>query len=100
MALDLNPGKQPDGSSTWSLWNNTEGGRGPSAQGLWLAEDHPRRGYGWNRTSQGLWLEQDLAAAHANRGNVPWIIVTSHFPLQHTSSQQSGQCAAREGRRD
>lgn len=30
---------------------------------------------------QQSWLEQDLAAANANRANVPWIIVTSHFPI-------------------
>ena len=27
---------------------------------------------------------KDLAAANANRDKVPWIIVTSHFPLQNT----------------
>ena len=27
------------------------------------------------------WLEKDLAAAHANRKAVPWIIVTSHYPI-------------------
>lgn len=27
------------------------------------------------------WLKADLAAADANRESVPWIVVTSHFPL-------------------
>lgn len=31
--------------------------------------------------AQMIWLEKDLAAADANRESVPWIIVTSHFPL-------------------
>lgn len=64
VGLDLDPGPDPGGQGTWSLWNSTAGPGGPSAQ--------------------GLWLEQDLAAAHANRANVPWIIVTSHFPLRST----------------
>jgi len=33
---------------------------------------------------QLAWLEQDLIAANKNRDAVPWIIVTSHFPLYHT----------------
>ena len=63
--LDLSPGPNPNNqghggmlinsSTIWALWNNTEGGRGPSAQ--------------------GQWLKHDLAAAHANRAKVPWIIV-------------------------
>ena len=53
----------------WSLWNNTEGGKGADAQ--------------------GKWLEQDLAAADANRANVPWVIVTSHFPLVNTMLAQN-----------
>lgn len=35
--------------------------------------------------AQQAWLEQDLAAAAANRANVPWIIVTSHFPLHNAA---------------
>jgi hypothetical protein len=27
------------------------------------------------------WLTADLAAANKNRKNVPWIIVTSHYPI-------------------
>ena len=27
------------------------------------------------------WAAADLAAADANRGNVPWLVVTSHYPL-------------------
>jgi hypothetical protein len=30
---------------------------------------------------QLAWLEQDLAAAQANRPTVPWVVVTSHFPV-------------------
>jgi len=65
----------PDGSTLWALWNNTEGGRGPSAQ--------------------GLWLEQDLKAADANRAAVPWIIVTSHFPLHNTMLEENAGTSAR-----
>jgi len=74
VGLDLDPGQSPDGSSVWALWNNSEGGKGASAQ--------------------GLWLDQDLAAADANRANVPWVIVTSHFPLQHTMLRQNGHKSA------
>ena len=31
--------------------------------------------------AQEAWAAADLAAADANRANVPWIVVTSHFPL-------------------
>lgn len=31
--------------------------------------------------AQLAWFEADMAAAVANRDNVPWIIVASHFPL-------------------
>lgn len=31
--------------------------------------------------SQLAWLEADLKAANANRANVPWILLTSHYPL-------------------
>lgn len=31
--------------------------------------------------AQLAWAQADLAKAHANRVNVPWIVVTSHFPL-------------------
>ena len=30
---------------------------------------------------QAAWAAADLAAADANRANVPWIVVTSHFPM-------------------
>lgn len=32
---------------------------------------------------QVAWLKEDLAAAQANRANVPWIMVSSHFPIVH-----------------
>ena len=31
--------------------------------------------------TQAAWAAADLAAADANRANVPWIVVTSHYPL-------------------
>ena len=31
--------------------------------------------------AQAAWCAADLAAADANRANVPWIVVTSHYPL-------------------
>ena len=31
--------------------------------------------------AQAAWAAADLAAADANRANVPWIVVTSHYPL-------------------
>lgn len=31
--------------------------------------------------AQAAWAAADLAAADANRANVPWIVVTSHFPM-------------------
>ena len=48
--LDLDPGPAKDGSSFWSLWNNSE-----AEQGTHVG-------------SQGAWLERDLAAAAANLG--------------------------------
>ena len=39
---------------------------------------------------QQAWLEQDLAAAAANREAVPWIIVTSHFPLHNAAFEEPG----------
>lgn len=30
---------------------------------------------------QAAWAAADLATADANRANVPWIVVTSHFPM-------------------
>ncbi|CAH0519284.1 unnamed protein product [Peronospora belbahrii] len=38
------------------------------------------RKYG-NFGNQLAWLEADLKAAHANRANVPWIVVAMHRPL-------------------
>jgi hypothetical protein len=39
---------------------------------------------------QRTWLEQDLIAAAANRAAVPWIIVTSHFPLHNAAFEVPG----------
>ena len=36
--------------------------------------------------AQLAWLETDLAAADANRANVPWIMVASHFPIYHSAA--------------
>jgi Calcineurin-like phosphoesterase len=35
-------------------------------------------------TEQWAWLEQDLAAADANRQNVPFVVVSNHFPIYCT----------------
>lgn len=43
-----------------------------------------------NAAQQQAWLEQDLAAADANRAAVPWIIVTSHFPIHNTAFEAPG----------
>jgi hypothetical protein len=44
--------------------------------------------------AQVAWAAADLAAADANRANVPWVIVTSHYPLysanfQHAEAQRA-----------
>ena len=42
-------------------------------------------GGGWPaREEQLAWLRRDLAMADANRDNVPWIVVMSHFPFYCT----------------
>jgi hypothetical protein len=84
VGLDLDPGQAVDGSSFWSMWNSTEPCAAPEACGA----------------SQGAWLAQDLAAADANRANVPWIIVTSHFPLTGTmlEANLAGSAARYVGR--
>ena len=41
---------------------------------------------------QLAWLAADLAAADANRAAVPWIVVTSHFPM-YLSSAAAGEPA-------
>ncbi|KAH7489032.1 hypothetical protein PRIC2_010079 [Phytophthora ramorum] len=41
---------------------------------------YTKRTYG-NFGNQLAWLEADLKAAHANRANVPWIVVAMHRPL-------------------
>lgn len=40
--------------------------------------------------AQLAWLDADLAAAERNRGAVPWIVATSHFPLYHVSISERG----------
>jgi hypothetical protein len=35
-------------------------------------------------TAQYKWLEADLAAAHANRAAVPWLVLSNHFPMYCT----------------
>jgi hypothetical protein len=37
------------------------------------------------------WLVQDLAAADANRANVPWIILTGHRPMYCTDESELDQ---------
>eukprot|EP00039_Didymoeca_costata_P020714 m.342179 g.342179 ORF g.342179 m.342179 type:complete len:577 (+) comp21074_c0_seq1:121-1851(+) len=43
---------------------------------------------------QMAWLEKDLAAANANRENVPWIMVTSHFPLHYSKFEENKGASA------
>ena len=38
---------------------------------------------------QAAWAAADLAAADANRANVPWIVVTSHYPLYSANAFQA-----------
>jgi acid phosphatase type 7 len=51
-------------------------------------QDAPANAYtGTNKNgnfgNQLAWLEADLQKAHANRGNVPWLIVGMHRPIYH-----------------
>jgi hypothetical protein len=39
------------------------------------------------------WLAADLEAAHANREAVPWIVVTSHFPIYLASDAGNAKAA-------
>jgi hypothetical protein len=43
---------------------------------------------------QLAWLEADLQAANNNRGNVPWIMVTAHIPLYHTTFYENRNASA------
>ena len=43
------------------------------------------------------WLEKDLAAANANRENVPWIVAYSHRPLALPADGESGEARKRRG---
>ena len=40
--------------------------------------------------AQEAWAAADLAAADANRANVPWIVVTSHFPMYSAIFRKGG----------
>jgi hypothetical protein len=40
--------------------------------------------------AQAAWAAADLAAADANRANVPWIVVASHFPLYTARFHEPG----------
>ena len=44
--------------------------------------------------AQAAWAASDLAAADANRANVPWIVVTSHFPLYSAVFNEPGAWTA------
>ena len=44
--------------------------------------------------AQAAWAKADLAAADANRANVPWIVVTSHYPLYSASFYDAGSAHA------
>ena len=45
------------------------------------------------------WLEKDLAAADANRASVPWMLVTSHYPIfiSSATSEAGGAAASAKG---
>jgi hypothetical protein len=43
---------------------------------------------------QLAWLDQDLAAARANDKAVPWIVVTSHFPIYLSPAVKPGEAGA------
>ena len=59
----------------------------PSGPGTWLASGP----FG----DQVAWLRRDLAKAHANRMNVPWIIVGGHRPFYTSRAKAVCQsCAA------
>ncbi len=40
------------------------------------------------------WLHKDLAAANANRKNVPWVIVTSHYQIYLASKMERDMSAS------
>jgi hypothetical protein len=48
--------------------------------------------------AQLAWLKQDLAAANANRANVPWIVVSGHRPLWCSSHRSDCTTLAAEMR--
>ena len=37
------------------------------------------------------WLQADLAAAAANRENVPWIILTGHRPMYSSDADEQSE---------
>jgi hypothetical protein len=44
------------------------------------------------QSRQFRWLQRDLAAAHANRGQVPWVLLITHRPMYHTAAHH-GMCS-------
>lgn len=44
--------------------------------------------------AQAAWLEADLKKAVANRENVPWIVVGSHFPIYSGRFEEAGAANA------
>eukprot|EP01116_Phalansterium_solitarium_P017014 TRINITY_DN408_c0_g1_i1.p1 TRINITY_DN408_c0_g1~~TRINITY_DN408_c0_g1_i1.p1 ORF type:complete len:427 (-),score=158.50 TRINITY_DN408_c0_g1_i1:285-1427(-) len=45
-----------------------------------------------NSSEQHAWLVKDLAAAYANKHNVPWIVVFGHRPFYCTSVIEASRC--------
>lgn len=67
-------GGSPDDIDNAIFWFSLDFGR---VHFVFMSTEHP-----YNAGSpQQQWLLRDLAAADANRANVPWIILTGHRPM-------------------
>ena len=54
---------------------------------IFMSTEHP-----YNVGSpQYEWLQADLAAAAANRENVPWIILTGHRPMYSSDADEQSE---------
>lgn len=59
---------------------------------IWMREssEEMKAEFDAEQQRQLAWLKMDLAAANANRGQVPWVVVSSHFPLYATRYTTNG----------